>query len=86
MSQLINFIQKYPKYCARCHKYYPGAWKECTTCKIRLVGAGQGWIRDWLKKINYWLIVAVVIGVAFWGINKTMKDGTWTRVIELKRK
>lgn len=68
------FIKKYPKYCVKCNKYYPAAWKECTFCKRSLVWAGHGYALQWIKRIDRWLIGACIIGVAFWGANKA-----WTR-------
>jgi hypothetical protein len=69
------FIKKYPKYCAKCSKYYPAAWKECTVCKVPLVWAGHGYALHLAKRINYWLIILCLAGAAFWGVNKA-----WTRI------
>jgi Ni,Fe-hydrogenase I cytochrome b subunit len=64
------FIKKYPKYCIKCNKHYPGPWKECTVCKIPLVWTGLGYALHWIRKIVYWGIVIFIIGSVYWWIKR----------------
>lgn len=52
-----KFLKTYSKQCPKCKTYFPGVWKECNQCKIRLVSAKAAYYMKWFKRVCVLLVL-----------------------------